>query len=103
MNIHILTQPYLPVNATSGLVSSPQIIAMLPLERLEAPVAGAEERLYRQLWTRFYDTVAIEGRYNPRCRMTQMPKRYWAMMTEFQPENQAAALPENAGMPFNKI
>lgn len=86
-----------------ALLCSGGCCRVLPLERLEAPGAGAEERLYRQLWTRFYDTVAIKERYNPRCHMTQMPKRYWAMMTEFQPENQAAALPENAGMPFNKI
>lgn len=50
--------------------------------------------MYRQLWTRFYNTISIEGRYNPKCRMTHMPKRYWAMMTEFQPDDQAA-LPED--------
>lgn len=33
-----------------------------------------------------YDTIAIEGRENPRCRMTQMPKRFWGTMTEFQNE-----------------
>ncbi|MFQ7855321.1 MAG: DUF4130 domain-containing protein [Eggerthella lenta] len=38
------------------------------------------------MWRRFYDTIAIEGRENPRCRMTQMPKRFWGTMTEFQNE-----------------
>ena len=28
-------------------------------------------------------TIAIEDRYNPKCRMTHMPKRYWENMTEF--------------------
>lgn len=42
------------------------------------------EASYRILWKRFYDTVAIKERYNPRCRMTNMPKRYWGTMTEFQ-------------------
>ncbi len=45
------------------------------------------ERQYRQLWTRFYDTVAIAERENPLCRRTHMPKRYWSRLTELQPEN----------------
>ena len=42
---------------------------------------------YRLLWKRFYDTIAIRERENPRCRMTHMPKRYWNTMTEFQGED----------------
>jgi len=49
---------------------------------MDAP--GSTERFYRDLWRRFYDTIAIEGRYNPKLRMTHMPKRYWGTMTEFQ-------------------
>lgn len=48
-----------------------------------APPNEAEAR-YRTLWKRFYDTIAIRERENPRCRMTNMPKRYWGAMTEFQ-------------------
>lgn len=44
------------------------------------------EAAYRRLWKRFYDTIAIRERYNPRCRRTQMPMRYWNTMTEFQNE-----------------
>lgn len=55
-----------------------------PLEDFQiAPPDGAEAR-YRLLWKRFYDTIAISERYNPKCRMTHMPKRYWNTMTEFQ-------------------
>jgi len=46
------------------------------------PNACKEEQLYRSLWQNYYDAVAIEGRYNPKCRMTHMPKRYWSNMTE---------------------
>ncbi|MBR5537517.1 MAG: TIGR03915 family putative DNA repair protein [Clostridia bacterium] len=63
-------------------------------ELARLPRADAREQFYRQLWTRFYDTVAIEDRYNPQCRMTHMPKRFWGMMTEFQAENRPWALPE---------
>ena len=48
-----------------------------------APPDETEAR-YRLLWKRFYDTIAIKERENPRCRMTNMPKRYWNTMTEFQ-------------------
>ena len=58
-----------------------------PLEDFRmAPPDEAEAR-YRLLWKRFYDTVAIRERENPRCRMTHMPKRYWGTMTEFQGED----------------
>ena len=45
-----------------------------------------EERSYRRLWKRFYDTIAIEGRVNPALRRSHMPKRYWGLLTEFQPD-----------------
>ncbi len=64
-----------------------------PLEDFSPAPPGQEERDYRALWRRFYDTVAIEGRYNPKCRMGHMPKRYWHTMTEFQTD---AGEPRNA-------
>ena len=60
--------------------------AIVPVERIELAPPRAGELDWRALWRRFYDTIAIEGRYNPKCRMTHMPKRYWGTMTEFQRE-----------------
>lgn len=57
---------------------------IIPLEEVEFPPASPEEEGYRELWKRFYNTLAIEERYNPRCRMTHMPKRYWENMTEMK-------------------
>ena len=54
-------------------------------DSLELPEAGAEERRYQDLWRRFYDTIAVEGRINPQLRRGNMPMRYWPNMTEFQP------------------
>ena len=76
---------------------------IFPMTLTELPQPERQEQFYRQLWTRFYDTVSIEARYNPKCRMTQMPKRYWGVMTEFQEENRPWALPENAGSSSEKI
>lgn len=50
------------------------------------PEADETERHYRDLWKRFYKTIAIESRTNPRCRMSHMPKRYWANMLEVADE-----------------
>lgn len=69
-----------------ALIHQPGQWEIVPMDALEPDRPGQEEQLYRELWRRFYDTIAIEGRYNPKCRMTHMPKRYWAMMTEFQTE-----------------
>lgn len=55
-----------------------------PLEFFQMAPPDETEARYRLLWKRFYDTVAIKERYNPKCRMTNMPKRYWGLMTEFQ-------------------
>lgn len=55
---------------------------IIPLEGIEFPQANEKEELYRALWKRFYNTIAIEARTNPKCRMTLMPKRYWENMLE---------------------
>ena len=75
--------------------------AILPLDHFEMARPDAREAQFRRLWKRFYDTVAIRERYNPRCRRTQMPMRYWGTMTEFQGEDyfrspEEDALPEGA-------
>ncbi len=69
-----------------ALFHAPGHWAILPLEELHLAPPSREETDYRALWRRFYETVAIKERENPKLRMTHMPKRYWAMMTEFQTE-----------------
>jgi len=51
---------------------------------LKRPDAGSEEAAFRAMWRKFYDTIAIQQRYNPKCRQTHMPQRFWSDMTEFQ-------------------
>lgn len=52
-------------------------------DSLELPQPTEEEQACRELWKRFYQTIAIEGRRNPRLQQNLMPKRYWKNMTEF--------------------
>jgi probable DNA metabolism protein len=72
-----------------------------PLDFFQMAPPDETEANYRLLWKRFYDTIAIKERYNPRCRQTNMPKRYWTTMTEFQSEAwfNAQNSPANAAVP----
>lgn len=55
---------------------------IVQVDHMQFPEISAEEAKYQTLWKRFYNTIAIESRNNPRCRMTHMPKRYWENMLE---------------------
>lgn len=66
-----------------ALIYHPYQSAVIPIDDLELPEPDEEERAFRKLWRIFYDTIEIQGRHNPKCRMSQMPKRYWKYMTEF--------------------
>ena len=59
---------------------------IIEAQHIEFPAFSETELQYRGLWKHFYKTIAIEGRENPRCRMTHMPKRYWENMLEVEGE-----------------
>jgi len=54
------------------------------VEEIEFAVESEEELYYQGLWKKFYKTIGIKERLNPRCRMTHMPKRYWENMVEMK-------------------
>lgn len=51
---------------------------------LQLPETLPQEAQWQSLWKTFYETVAIEGRYNPKLRQNHVPKRYWQNMTELR-------------------
>ena len=53
-------------------------------DAVDLPEPSEEEARYQALWRKFYDTIAVEGRVNPKLRRGMMPMRYWKNMTEFQ-------------------
>lgn len=61
---------------------------IVPVDNLQLSLPGEEEIHYRALWKRFYETIAIKERTNPRCQNTFLPKRYRGTMTEFLPTEQ---------------
>ena len=72
-----------------------------PIEDFQMAPPDEREANYRLLWKRFYDAIAIKERENPRLRMSNMPKRYWNTMTEFQEDSyfKAGNSPADAAAP----
>ena len=66
-----------------ALVYRPCQYKIVAIEELSLPEPEEEEMVFRELWQLFYCTIEVEGRHNPQCRMSHMPKRYWKYMTEF--------------------
>ncbi len=58
---------------------------ILAVDGLQLNLPGEEEIRYRALWKRFYESIAIRERLNPRCQNNFLPKRYRGTMTEFLP------------------
>ena len=57
--------------------------SIVPAKEINLPAPGADELHFRALWKRFYDTIGIKERFNPVCRRSLMPMRFWKNMTEF--------------------
>ena len=72
-------------NHGAALIHSGRRTAIIPIADLELPKCE-EDKFYRDLWKSYYRHIAIASRYNPKCRMTHMPKRFWADMPEVAEE-----------------
>lgn len=77
----------------AALIHSQRKTAIIPMERLEKPEAEERDEFYCALWKSYYKHIAISSRYNPTCRMTHMPKRFWADMPEVAEELESACRP----------
>lgn len=71
---------------------------LVPAEDFRMGPAGETERSYRAMWRKYCQTISIEGRRNPKCQSTHLPKRYRHVMTEFLTDAEMErALPERPG------
>jgi len=66
----------------AALVYQRRCREIISVDKIEFPPISENESQYQAMWKRFYDTVSIQARENPRCRLTHMPKRYWENMLE---------------------
>lgn len=58
-------------------------ISVVEIENFEIPKTDC---FYEEMWKRYYKSVTIEERYNSKCRMNMMPKRYWKNIFEVSDE-----------------
>ncbi len=72
---------------------------LLPVDNLTLNPPDEQEVQYRTLWKRFFDTVAIAQRENPRCQNSFLPKRYRGTMTEFLPADYGVTPKADAALP----
>lgn len=85
-----------------ALVYKPREWRIFPAE-YTLPPPDDEERYYRELWRLFHRTVAVEGRENPVCQRSHMPKRFWAQLTEMTEDAaETKKLLENFKKPLDK-
>lgn len=57
-------------------------MALVAGRLVEAAEMCEEEALYQQMWRRYFDTLAIENRLNPKLQRHNMPVRYWKHLVE---------------------
>ena len=69
----------------AALIHTPERTGIVPVENLELPYT-AEDKFYCALWKNYYRHIAIASRYNPTCRRTHMPKRFWQYLPEVAEE-----------------
>lgn len=50
----------------------------------ELPELCSDEKKYQSLWKKYFETIAIRERTNPRCRRNMMPARYHRHLTEIK-------------------
>jgi len=67
-----------------AVVHKPEGTLITAMSKLTLPPIDDAEKAYHTLWKCFQHTIAIEERFNPKCQMNHMPKRFWAEMTEFE-------------------
>ena len=69
----------------AALIHTPQKSAIIPVESLDFP-DPSEDNFYSNLWKSYYRHIAIASRYNPTCRRSHMPKRFWQYLPEVSEE-----------------
>lgn len=82
-----------------ALIYQPYRSKIISADDFQMPEPDEEERSFRELWRLFYSTIEVQGRHNPKCRMSHMPKRYWSCMTEFSTERNTRKKQELPGGP----
>lgn len=77
----------------AALIHTPERTAIIPVESLDF-TDSSEDNFYSSLWKNYYRHIAIASRYNPICRRTHMPKRFWQYLPEVSEELEHGFVPK---------
>lgn len=69
-----------------ALIHTGKNYKIIYVDDIQLPPISDDEKQMERLWKNFYDTIAIKERYNPKCRMNFMPKRFWENLPEMKSE-----------------
>lgn len=67
-----------------------------PVDDIFLSEVETDGKNFQELWKHYYQTAGIKERYNPKCRMNHMPKRYWSHMLEVEGELDRLKTVENS-------
>lgn len=67
-----------------ALVHSREKEGIVPIDEFVLPDTSEEELQIQDLWKNFYNAIAIKERFNPKCQMSLVPKRYWKNIIELE-------------------
>jgi probable DNA metabolism protein len=65
-----------------ALLYKPKRWIMTPVDGELKLELDEEEKAFQQLWTRYYQHIAIKNRQNLKLQRQFMPKKYWRFLTE---------------------
>lgn len=96
------TQPFLIFDEVHGVagVSNGGDWRLVRTESLDVPGQTAEDAYFEKAWKTFYDTIAVEARYNPELRRQFMPKRFWRNIVEVA---DVLPSPSSSGKPCSSL
>lgn len=75
------------------MLYQPYEVQILNVDDFIPPDASEDEANFQSLWSGYFKAIAINERYNPRCQMGHMPKRFWKHMLETQASKTSALMP----------
>lgn len=52
--------------------------------KLNDEILADDEKLFQNMWRRYFDALAIKERINPKLQRQHMPRRFWKYLTEKQ-------------------
>ncbi|MBQ3106672.1 MAG: TIGR03915 family putative DNA repair protein [Eggerthellaceae bacterium] len=80
------TQPFVIYDEAHGVagVYEGKDWHLVRTDTFDAPPVTVDDQTMRRAWKHFYDTIAVESRYNPELRRQHMPKRFWKHLPEMQ-------------------